>query len=322
MTDQVLNYLAKARLLALPVLPLLLLTAGSSPSTAAAYRVAPDSIICQSFSSNYSQEGNSSDLLPPSLGQSGAKVQPTVVPPGAQQGHGGRGAYGHSHHHHRWSGGGNFGNPHFNHGYGMNHGAQQYQNPVHELPTESNIKTWNSNTATSSPSTKTQTEASRKAADQASELEQKYEQEAEQKIQMIRDESAKRRRDIQDQISSQQQSTNGGNHGYGGRGRHGRGGNYRQTNSQNDYLQRQMQAESDSEERQIRSVQAQLAEKQKAIRTASLNFAAHLNTPSGSNESRFAATKNDLHVQNYEIKDSPTGEDVPLMATPKKLDTK
>jgi hypothetical protein len=61
------------------------------------------------------------------------------------------------------------------------------------------------------------------------------------------------------------------------------------------------------------------ASKERAIHDAADHLAAHYDVSGNSSVPRLGATKNDLHVQNYEINDTASGAEVPLVATPKSL---
>ena len=107
----------------------------------------------------------------------------------------------------------------------------------------------------------------------------------------------------------------------GGSGRHHNGGRRHNNgyNGMNDELQRQLTQESTFEQKQVESLQKQYETKERAIQEASQHLAAHYDAGRNGSLPRLGATKNDLHVQNYEINDTATGAEIPLMASPKSL---
>ena len=159
-----------------------------------------------------------------------------------------------------------------------------------------------------SPSTPSALQA---AVDQTHELEQKYAQEASEQIKQIHIQAGARRREIMAQINGS--SGGSGRHQSGGR-RHNNG-----YNGMNDELKRQLTQESTFEQKQVESIQKQYEAKERAIQEAVQHLAAHYDAGGNGSLPRLGATKNDLHVQNYEINDTSTGAEIPLMASPKSL---
>jgi hypothetical protein len=158
------------------------------------------------------------------------------------------------------------------------------------------------------------------AADQKQELEQKFAQEESEQIQRIHTETFARRREISAQISANNQ-----NNSYSGYGRH-RGGSHgggtrrnNGSNGANDDLQRQLTREATFEQKQVESIQKQYQAKERAIQDASDHLSAQYDASGNGSVPRLGATRNDLHVQNYEINGTASGAEVPLVAIPKSL---
>jgi hypothetical protein len=173
--------------------------------------------------------------------------------------------------------------------------------------------------ATSSATTSSTPPELQAAADQTHEMEQKFAQEASEQTQQIHARAAARRREISAQISANNQnnSINYGRHRGGNRGNGTRSNN--NSNGANDYLRRELNQESTFEQKQVESIQKQYEAKERAIHDAADHLAAHYDVSGNSSVPRLGATRNDLHVQNYEINDTASGAEIPLVATPKSL---
>ncbi len=329
-------------------------------------------LIAQYYSGGYGDQ--SSDLLPPSIGGSGAKVQPTVTPSSAfpEPGYGGNGMANGRHYgygpggHHRGSHFGRRGYFRGMQGQGQN-GLGYGPNGRNNRPGSSNafgssqpsgggVVIWNapsSNAArkassnlpaqttsslSSSSSSSSKTTVSvfggasatqavsasatppelQAAFEQTHELEQQYAHEASEQIQRIHAEASARKRQIGAQISANNQGNSYS--GYGGR-RKRNGGRRRNSysNGANDYLQKQLSQESTYEQKRIESVQKEYQAKERAVEDAAQHLSSHYDPSGSSSVPRLGATRNDLHVQNYEINDNASGAEVPLMASPKSL---